>query len=109
MNYIVNNDICDNIYISNSDVNGIGIFTNVDIQKNNIICDAIVDNELTYFGSKINHCENKKNVDLQKNENGDYYFVATDDIKRNDELLINYTSDNIPNFISKNIYGFKKC
>lgn len=105
----MNNEICKNIYISDSNINGIGIFTNVDIKKNNIICGAIKNNRITYIGSKINHCMNKKNVDLYDNNDGNYYLIAIDDIKENDELLIDYTGKNIPNFINKNIDGFKKC
>lgn len=103
-----NND-CKNIYISKSKIDGIGIFTKNDIKKNEIFCCAIRDNKITYFGSKINHCIRNKNVDLQQNNNGDYYFIATDNIKKDDEILIDYTGKNIPNFINKKTDGFINC
>ena len=100
---------CSNIYISKSEIDGYGIFTNVDIKKNEKICYAIKNKKITDIGSKINHCEYKKNVDLFDNNDDNYYFIATEDIKKNDELLINYMGENIPYFIDKNTSGFKYC
>lgn len=99
---------CRNIYISKSKVDGIGIFTDSDIKKNEIFCCAIKDNNITYYGSKVNHCITNKNVDLQK-KNNDYYFVAINDIKKNDEILMDYTDSKVPGFIDKRTDGFINC
>ena len=99
----------ENIYIDNSNIHGLGIFTNTKIIKNQYICDAIINNKITPLASKINHCSNKFNVDLEQNEKGDYYFIALKDINKSDEIVINYKSDKVPNFINKNIDGFNDC
>jgi hypothetical protein len=92
------NKPCSNLYIDNSNIHGVGVYTKMPYNKNDRIFLAINNNkEITFTGSKINHCNNP-NTELLTTSEG-WNIVALDKIKKNMELTLNY--NNTPNFIKK--------
>lgn len=85
-------------YISDSNIEGVGIFTDKLI-KNGEFIDLAIDsyNNITNFGSKINHSWTP-NANLYK-KNDLYYMVAIKDIYPHEEITANYM--NTPDFIKK--------
>ena len=101
--------------IKKSKINGIGIFANKNIKKNELIDIAFTifinennlkDSIISYFGSKINHCTINDNSYLKKSGN-DYYLYAKKNIKKGEEITSNYY--NTPDIIEKPNKSYKKC
>lgn len=88
----------ESFYINKSRIEGIGIFSDNDYNSNIFLFRGINNNkEITYLGSKINHCNNP-NTYLVKTKDGWDIYSKTD-IKKNEELTIDYNYT--PNFIKK--------
>ena len=101
--------------IKKSKINGVGIFANKNIKKNELIDLAFTfyindnnlkDADLTLFGSKINHCSINDNSYL-KNINNKYYIYAKRNISKGEEITSNY--NNTPEIIEKPDKSYKKC
>jgi hypothetical protein len=87
-----------NLYLSKSNIEGVGVFCNKDYQINQQIFKAIEnDKNITEIGRKINHCNNP-NTSLHKYDDG-WYIVASKNINKNTELTVDYTYT--PDFIRK--------
>ena len=89
-------------YIGKSKIHGHGVLANKNFKKYDVIELAFIEKnnyaDITpYFGKFINHCD-KPNMVLKRN--GDkYYTVALKNIKKNEELLLNYYDT--PDYIIK--------
>jgi len=101
--------------IKKSKINGVGIFANKNIKKNELIDLAFIlyinennlkDGDITLFGSKINHCSINDNSYL-KNINNKYYIYAKRNINKGEEITSNY--NNTPEIIEKPDKSYKKC
>ena len=107
--------------IKKSTINGRGLFTNVDIKKNETIISDIFPNgnkkdllndfnhDIIHEGKFINHCSINYNCDMEL-INGKYKIFATKDIKSGSEILANY--DKISkkfSFIAPSKPHYKKC
>lgn len=102
--------------IQKSNINGVGVFATTNIDKDEKIDIAFKNIRISknyiyadinkYFGSKINHCDNKYNTYLVQSGN-DFYVHARHNIKKGDEITINY--NNTPSTIKGPLKSFKKC
>jgi SET domain-containing protein len=97
-------------HIGRSKIHGYGVLANRDILKGTFIdaCIIIKNNnfEITsHFGKFLNHSKRKANI-LMKYKNRKYYAVASKNIKKDTEILIDYDGSTIPYFIegSKSYY-----
>ena len=114
-------------YIKKSDINGLGLFSNKDYKKNDIIMDDLFpynnkrniikeiskkdfDDFIIYEGKYINHCSRGYNTDIITNDNIYFKLIATKDISKDKEITANYDLINrkFP-FIAKSQKHFKKC
>ena len=98
-------------YTDISNIEGIGLFTKRNRSKGEKLFVAInADNIITPIGTKINHCPGKTTDDgtsvipnthlsTLDTTTGEWWIIATRDIKANEELTADYT--NTPNFIAK--------
>ena len=102
-------------HICKSDIDGRGIIASQNLKKGELI-GAAVDNEemvkgeggvyrdtRTRLGRTLNH-QDKENA-IQKSEKGALNIYAKNDIKDGDEITLNYK--NSPNYIDKNVEGYK--
>ena len=86
----------DGLTIKNSPIEGLGLFTNVDIKKNTFIGithirDEQFDNKYirTPLGGFYNHSDNPNC--LKYHEDGFYFIKTKEDIKTGEELFLKYT------------------
>jgi hypothetical protein len=117
-----------NCYIKKSSVHGLGLFSNNDYNKGDIIIDDLfpynykkdkllkkLDPELFYQyiikeGKYINHCKNNYNTDVITDDYINYKLIATKEINKDDELLSNYDKiHNNYNFIAGSKKTFNQC
>ena len=91
------------LYLSKSNIHGIGVFTKKDFNINDFIFTGIKHREITHFGSKINHSWNP-NTYLKK-INNNYNIYAKTHIKKNNELTIDYRYT--PDFIQKPLHTYR--
>jgi len=78
-----------NIYYKGpSDIQGVGLFANINISKGDIIGKAAIKEKRTPLSRYINHSKNP-NVFFKKIKE-DIIVFALKDIKKNQELLVNY-------------------
>ena len=105
-----------NYIIKKSNINGVGIFANTNIKKDNLI-DLVFTQKLDsnnklysditqYFGSKLNHCYINNNAYL-KNIDNKFYLYAKKNIQLGNEITVNY--NNTPNTIKKAEKHYVKC
>ena len=88
----------EHFYISNSKINGQGLFVDQDIPKESILFEAINENKkVTHLGSKVNHCNNSNTALVEINNR--WFLISTKDLKKNNELTANY--NHTPYFIKK--------
>ena len=84
--------------IKPSTIHGVGIYTQKNILKDDVLFKAIsVDESVTPLGSYVNHC-NRPNTKLVEKDKA-WFLVALTDIKKNTELKCNYNLT--PDFIMK--------
>ena len=114
-------------YIKKSDVNGLGLFSNKDYKKNDIIIYDLFpynnerniikklskkdfDDYIIYEGKYINHCSRGYNTDIITDDNIYFKLIAIKDIPKDKEIVANYDLINrkFP-FIGKSQKHFKKC
>ena len=114
-------------YIDKSNINGVGLFSNKDYKKNDIIIrdlfpynnDRNIIKKLTkkdfsdyiiHEGKYINHCSNKYNTDIITNDNIYFKLIATKDIPKDKEIVTNYDLINskFP-FIAKSKKDYIEC
>lgn len=117
LHYSENFNTNDIYVIKKSSINGVGVFSNKNIEKDEKI-DLALENKLNIntnslyvditntFGSLINHCEVNDNSYL-KREGNKYYLHAKKYIPKGVEITNNYKK--APDTINKNTNGFKKC
>jgi SET domain-containing protein len=105
------------IYIvKKSDIEGVGVFANKFIKKDERIglafehkktsAGTVNANITPEFGSLINHCVINDNTYLQE-DNNKFYIHAKKNIPKGTELTSNY--NNAPDTVDKNVKHFKKC
>ena len=105
IDYFMKNNI---LYISNSNINGKGLFTSKDFNKNDIIIKNLFKNKpinerlyepisyskfqeyINIDGKYINHCNKNYNIDVISKDNKIYKIIALKNIKEADELIANY-------------------
>ncbi len=88
----------EHLYISNSKIQGIGLFSDRIYNPNEKIFLGIKnDHTITELGSKINHC-NMPNTYLQKDDDG-WYLYSAYVINKDEELTVDYNYT--PDFIDK--------
>ncbi len=88
----------EHLYIDNSRIQGIGVFSDKFYEPNTKIFLGIQnDHKITEFGSKINHC-NLPNTYLQKDDDG-WNIYSAYVIRPGEELTIDYNYT--PYFITK--------
>ena len=114
-------------YIKKSDINGLGLFSNKDYRKNDIIIDDLFpynnerniikklskkyfDDYIIYEGKYINHCSRGYNTDIMTNDNIYFKLIATKDISKDKEIIANYDliHSKFP-FIAKSKKDYIKC
>ena len=114
-------------YIKKSDINGLGLFSNKDYRKNDIIIDDLFpynnerniikkltkkdfDDYIIYEGKYINHCSRGYNTDIITNDNIYFKLIATKDISKDKEIIANYDliHSKFP-FIAKSKKDYIKC
>ena len=109
--------LLDNVFskkyiIKKSTINGLGVFADKNIKKDEYIDFAFIlynnnkSGKVSYFGSKINHCSKNDNSYLKKSGNY-YYLYAKKNIRKGDEITSNY--NNTPKIIQKPNKNYKKC
>jgi hypothetical protein len=90
----------DVLFVSKSDVDGVGVFTRVNMKKGDIVVKDIFQRKspLSLMGDsfrfnrvmeKFNHCTSRNNVKFIV-KNGLYHLVAIKDIQNGTELTANY-------------------
>lgn len=85
-------------YLDKSNIQGVGIFMNINIPVNYVIDIAIKDwYYITQFGSKINHSWNPNCIQVQNGSN--YYIISKRPIQKGEEITIDYR--NAPSWIKK--------
>ena len=95
MNIIVNslsvvNVKTDKYYKSTSKIHGNGVFASKDVAENVIIGLGSIDNvNKTFLGRYTNHSDNN-NAMFYYLSNNDVVMVAKENIKKDEEILINY-------------------
>jgi SET domain-containing protein len=85
--------------VKNSNIHGLGIFSNMFIPENTLLFKAIDNFVITNPAKFINHSENP-NTKLYK-INNDYYILSITNIKKNQEITLCYTHN--PYFIKNHI------
>lgn len=87
-----------NCYTAPSSIHGIGVYAKEDILKNDILFEAIDENnKITYYGSLVNHCNNPTSKLIQINNK--WFLVALKNLKKGDEIIADYRDT--PDFIKK--------
>jgi len=114
-------EICDKIgiikpqtdiyYKGESEIQGVGIFAHKNIKEGDVIGLASVDRiNKTLLGRYTNHSDNK-NAMFYYLANDDQIMIATKDIDKDEEIVIDYR-DNLLNSLSKmmlKIQDYEKC
>ena len=114
-------------FIDKSDINGLGLYSNRDYKKNDIIIDDLFaynnkrniikdlseeefNNYIVNEGKYINHCTEKYNSDILTNDNIYFKLIAIKDIPKNKEIVCNYDiiNNKFP-FIDNSKEYYKKC
>jgi SET domain-containing protein len=86
-------------YLSNSKIEGEGVFAAKKIIRGEIIDVAIYLEKITFFGSKINHSWNPCGELIFNAEEHKYNLVAIEDVDKDKEITIDYRKT--PTFIKK--------
>lgn len=78
----------DHLYISDSDIEGLGFYSKISINKGDVICPSRIGDKRTQAGRYVNHAmlPNAKMI-LQDNE---WLLVAMRDIEASEEITTNY-------------------
>jgi len=85
-------------YISPSKIHGTGIFSKGDIEKNEVLFEAINENQnISYLGSLVNHCTNATSRLIKKNNK--WFLISLKKLKKNEEITADY--NHTPYFIKK--------
>jgi|LakMenEpi02Apr12_1017379.scaffolds.fasta_scaffold02271_2 hypothetical protein len=96
--YIINEYIINEYSIKKSNINGLGVFSNIYIKKGEYLFEVVnTDKNISYLGSYINHC-NKPNTKLVKHNNT-WWLISLNDILPNTEVIADY--NDTPYFIKK--------
>lgn len=84
--------------IEKSNINGLGVFSNIYIKKGEYLFEVVnTDKKISYLGSYVNHC-NKPNTKLVEHNNT-WWLISLDDILPNTEVIADY--NDTPYFIKK--------
>lgn len=87
-------------YLSSSNIHGIGVFSKKKFLPNSFVDTAIDEHqEVTYFGSKINHSWNPSCRLIYNSSNKTYGIYTIKELYSNDEITVDYTFT--PPFIKK--------
>jgi|GWRWMinimDraft_12_1066020.scaffolds.fasta_scaffold194932_1 hypothetical protein len=89
-----------NWHLSTSKIHGVGIFSK-QTQSPNSFIDVAIDNKdnITYFGSKLNHSWNPTSRLIYSRGTKTYDIYSIKQINKGDEITVDYTFT--PNFIVK--------
>ena len=101
--------------VKKSDINGKGVFASKNFKKGELVGIAVTDEEAvtdtknfrdarTKLGKYLNH-QSKENAAL-KSENNTLNIYTKADIKKGDEITVNYKKG--PNYIDGDLDGFKE-
>lgn len=95
-----NTERVENLYISMSDVHGVGVFVGRGFAADEMVL-AVVEPEhkISALGSKVNHCMERANVVLKEAKPGYWNLYAIRDLEPYEEILSDY--NNTPDFIAK--------
>tara|TARA_R100000315_G_scaffold59172_1_gene34779 strand:- start:67 stop:426 length:360 start_codon:yes stop_codon:yes gene_type:complete len=103
-------------YICKSKIDGKGVIASKDMKKGELIGTAVTDESKTRaedgmfvdtrtrLGTMLNHTSSENAV--QKSENNSLNVYAKKNIKKGEEITINYK--NAPDYVDKNVDGYKK-
>jgi hypothetical protein len=95
-----------NWYIDKSNIHGVGIFTNKFLLPNTFIDIAINNkNEITFFGSKLNHSWNPSSKLVYSPITKTYNIYSINNMNSGEEITVNYTFT--PSFIKKPLSHWK--
>tara|TARA_R100000315_G_C5119351_1_gene68185 strand:- start:93 stop:506 length:414 start_codon:yes stop_codon:yes gene_type:complete len=101
----------DMYYKGESEIQGVGIFARKNIKEGDVIGLASVDRiNKTLLSRYTNHSDNK-NAIFYYLANDDQIMIATKDINKNEEIVVDYR-DNLLNSLSKmmlKIQDYEKC
>jgi SET domain-containing protein len=101
----------DMYYKGESEIQGVGIFARKNIKEGDVIGLASVDRiNKTLLSRYTNHSDNK-NAMFYYLANDDQIMIATKDINKNEEIVVDYR-DNLLNSLSKmmlKIQDYEKC
>ncbi len=98
-----------NWFISNSRIEGIGIFANKNFVAHEPI-DVVIKRKpdvrggwfITHeFGSRINHSKKYRNTKLKLLPDNQYWLVTTEPIKKNTEFVADYNEEGNPPMVRK--------
>jgi hypothetical protein len=93
------NTVTDKLYISESNIQGVGLYTRCILFPDELVFIVIDNNQrVTSLGSKINHSY-KPNISIILLNNGYYGAFSRGYINKNTELTVNY--NDTPDFIEK--------
>ena len=91
LNEIYNKSLQNNYSIHPSPIHGMGVFANQDFKNGEIINTHIdKDSKLTQFGAFLNHSF-EPSACSSKQKDGSYQTYAEKNIKKGDEVSLNYT------------------
>ena len=114
-------------FIEKSNINGLGLYSNKDYKKGDIIIEDLFayntkrgiiknpsekefNNYIVNEGKYINHCTEKYNSDIITNDNIYFKLIAIKDIFKNEEIVANYdVINNNFSFIGASQKHYKKC
>jgi hypothetical protein len=118
---IIANYFDNKTFIKKSTINGMGLFTNVDLKKNETIIsdvfpygnkkDLLNDftHDIIHEGKLINHCSINYNCDMEL-INDKYRLFTTKDIKSGSEIITNYDIlQKKFSFVAPSKPHYKKC
>ncbi len=90
INEIYSKSLQNNYAIRPSPIHGSGVFANQDFNKGDFINTHFEPGEkITDFGANLNHCSNC-NARSDKSEDGSYKTYAEKNIKKGDEVTLDY-------------------
>lgn len=79
----------DNYVLKKSKINGQGVFAAHGFKKNKKLGDVVINNNRTLLARYVNHSPNNNTI-FKKNSNNSIFAILTKDIKKGEEILVNY-------------------
>lgn len=79
----------DNYVLKKSKINGQGVFATHGFKKNKKLGEVVINNNRTLLARYVNHSPNNNTI-FKKNLNNSIVAILTKDIKKGEEILVNY-------------------